>query len=1006
MRNLFLKTLSTICILIITLSVFTITPYVRSEALRYAVITPKVNVRNAPSLSADIVYVIEEKGEFLITQETKDADGKLWYKIKVKENLEGFIASWVTDRIKTIQVETEVKGKIAIIDSGVRIRTEPSTNSEIKLVVKERVEKEIYAEIKDSSNQLWYKIKLNDGSFGWVASWVVELKVKVENTKSASTKLIIIDPPLVNLRKGPGLKYELVTAITSHLETRGLYEATDENGKIWYMIKLPNGIEGWVAGWVVTVKEYSEEKIPLTNKVAIIDPIVNVRQIPSIQGKIIDVIRKSGEFQILYQAKDVNGKIWYEIKLSSGTGWVAGWVIQVKSKSGGSETKESVNIRKGPGTNYEKIFELSANSEIDIIGSAYISSGEYWLAIQAQGKKGWVLSSLISSIDRGSLVSIEKVGTTFSIPQNVNIDTYEGPDKSYNKKETIDYKTGVISITGIAKNFQNEIWFQIKGVKLDECWVESQSISLFLKEKEYKQHKIVSLSWTLKPKGITLSVSFEEDGTYKFDSYILDNPLRFVIDIKDSILFQKDYSEEINKENILKVRATQFSVNPNIVRIVLDLKKNLKYIVTKEKGKLLIELSDYSEYSGPRLFINGIEIENNLLLKYHNNILYVPLYIFSNMTGGTLSWDEKNKEAVLKLYNKEYRFKPENQYVFIKSLEHQSRLAINAPIIVLNDTLYVGVSDCEKIFSLTYSNFSNLHYLDNTISGIHLKDSQAGKILTLEFSLPPKCELKEDGKTLKIMNFNTILGNQVKIPDDELITKVTSNKRGQNQQSESTIYLNISKYPKYDSVLLPDNHQFVLTLKPDKGRGVADKLIIIDPGHGAFSEDGYYDTGAIGPTGLLESMVNLKVALKLRELLEKEGARVILTREKEQDEKSPTLEKRIENANKSGADLFISIHQNASINQEANGSEVYYFNDNSSPLAELILESLHAKIGLTSRGVKKRGFAVTKEITTMPSILVECAFISNPAEEKLLGSDNFLNLIAEGLLSGIKKFFE
>ncbi|HXK69754.1 MAG TPA: N-acetylmuramoyl-L-alanine amidase [Caldisericia bacterium] len=1007
MKKFLLRVISILCIVIISFPVICSFQYniVECETLKYAVITPKVNIRNAPSLSADVVFVIEEKGEFLITREMNDVEGKLWYKIKLRENLEGFVASWVIDRVKTVQTETEVKGKFAIIESGVRIRREPSTDSEIKLVVKERVEKEIYAEIKDSQNQLWYKIKLNDGSFGWVASWVVEIKVSVEDKKSASTKLIIVDPP-VNLRKGPGLKHEIVATITSHLETRGIYEAKDEFEKIWYMIKLPNSVEGWIASWVATVKEYSEEKTPVSDKVAIIDPIVNIRDAPSIQSKIIAVIESRSEFPILNQGKDVNGKIWYEIKLSNSTGWVASWVIQVKSNKGEAETNDSVNVRKGPGTNFEKLFEMPANSEVTILGSAYISSGEYWLAIQSQGKKGWVLSSLISSIKKDNLVSIEKVGVTFSIPHNIIIEVFEGPDKSYKRKGTLDSKFGVITIVGVANNLQNELWYQIKGSKFDESWVDSLSIISFLEVKEYKQHKITSLSWAIKTKGITLSITFDEDDTYEFNNFILDNPLRFVIDIKNSILFQKDYSEEINKESITKVKASQFSVNPNIVRIVLDLEKNLSYVVTKEKGKLVIELTDYSEYSGPRLFIGGVEIENNLLLKNYNNVLYVPLYIFSNMTGGIISWEEKSKEAIFKLYNKEYRFKPDDMYVFIKGPEHESRLEINNPITIINDTLYISVSDCSKIFSLTYSNFNNLHYLDNNITGISVNKAKEGKILTLEYALPVKIELKENDNILNVINKNTILGNSIKIPDDEVLLKIISNKRNLNQQAESIIQLNISKFPRYESAFLYNNHQLIMTLKSGKSKGIDGKLIIVDAGHGAFSEDGYYDTGAIGPTGLLESVVNLKIAIKLKELLEKEGAKVILTREKEQDKSSPTLEKRIEDANKSGADLFISIHQNASVEQKAGGTEVYYYNDSSSPIAQFILDTLCSKIGLVSRGVKKRGFAVVQEITVMPSILVECAFISNPAEEKLLGSDSFINLIAEGLLAGIKKFFE
>ena len=146
------------------------------------------------------------------------------------------------------------------------------------------------------------------------------------------------------------------------------------------------------------------------------------------------------------------------------------------------------------------------------------------------------------------------------------------------------------------------------------------------------------------------------------------------------------------------------------------------------------------------------------------------------MTGGIISWEEKSKEAIFKLYNKEYRFKPDDMYVFIKGPEHESRLEINNPITIINDTLYISVSDCSKIFSLTYSNFNNLHYLDNNITGISVNKAKEGKILTLEYALPVKIELKENDNILNVINKNTILGNSIKIPDDEVLLKIISNK--------------------------------------------------------------------------------------------------------------------------------------------------------------------------------------------------------------------------------------
>jgi N-acetylmuramoyl-L-alanine amidase len=194
-------------------------------------------------------------------------------------------------------------------------------------------------------------------------------------------------------------------------------------------------------------------------------------------------------------------------------------------------------------------------------------------------------------------------------------------------------------------------------------------------------------------------------------------------------------------------------------------------------------------------------------------------------------------------------------------------------------------------------------------------------------------------------------------------------------------------------------------MKSDQQKGLKDRTIILDPGHGSFTQDGYYDAGAIGPTGLLESAVNLKIALKLKTLLEEKGAVVIITRSQEQDKQSPTLKDRIKDANASGADLFLSIHQNASINHKLKGIQSFFWNNSSAKIASLLASSISKSTGLSINKVAKRSFAVTENITSMPSLLIETACLSNPEEEKMLQSDNFLLLIAEGLTNGIEQFF-
>jgi len=214
--------------------------------------------------------------------------------------------------------------------------------------------------------------------------------------------------------------------------------------------------------------------------------------------------------------------------------------------------------------------------------------------------------------------------------------------------------------------------------------------------------------------------------------------------------------------------------------------------------------------------------------------------------------------------------------------------------------------------------------------------------------------------------------------------------------------------------------------------------IVIDPGHGG------HDTGTIGPTGLCEKDVVLDVALRLKKMLEaKTGAEVVMTRS---DDTFIPLEERTAIANEKAADLFISVHANASRDKRARGIETYYLNFTSSPEAlELAArenattqESVHElqdmikKIALTekieesqdfalqiqrevftrlrkatgqqkNRGIKKAPFVVLIG-AKMPSILAEVSFLTNPQDERLLKKADHRERIAEALYRGIEQY--
>lgn len=181
--------------------------------------------------------------------------------------------------------------------------------------------------------------------------------------------------------------------------------------------------------------------------------------------------------------------------------------------------------------------------------------------------------------------------------------------------------------------------------------------------------------------------------------------------------------------------------------------------------------------------------------------------------------------------------------------------------------------------------------------------------------------------------------------------------------------------------------------QPLKGR-----IIAIDPGHGGS------DPGAVGPGGTFEKDVVLDVALKLGQLLEDAGARVIMTRI---DDRYVSIFDRPVVAEMVKADILLSIHCNSYEGEAARGVETLYsplFLENFR-LAQAVQTELVSKLQLNDRGLRPRTNLAVLNGTSMPSILVEVGFISHPVEEKMLSSPEFRGKVADSLFGGIVRFF-
>jgi N-acetylmuramoyl-L-alanine amidase len=220
--------------------------------------------------------------------------------------------------------------------------------------------------------------------------------------------------------------------------------------------------------------------------------------------------------------------------------------------------------------------------------------------------------------------------------------------------------------------------------------------------------------------------------------------------------------------------------------------------------------------------------------------------------------------------------------------------------------------------------------------------------------------------------------------------------------------------------------------------------VVIDPGHGGDVDvEGVRGPGARGPAGTFEKNITLTVARLLKSALEARlGVRALLTRE---DDRTVYLDERAAFANNNKADLFISLHLNASVSQKPSGAEVFFLSldgyspearrvaqmegavlptatggdrtiemmlwemaqlqhlEQSAVVAGLVEQTLRTRVKMSPRAIQQAPFRVLVG-ANMPAVLVELGFISNPEEEKLLGAQAYQLRLVDGLVDAVGRY--
>ena len=194
---------------------------------------------------------------------------------------------------------------------------------------------------------------------------------------------------------------------------------------------------------------------------------------------------------------------------------------------------------------------------------------------------------------------------------------------------------------------------------------------------------------------------------------------------------------------------------------------------------------------------------------------------------------------------------------------------------------------------------------------------------------------------------------------------------------------------------------------------VSGKVVILDAGHGTPDE------GAESNNGTTEAEINLKIALKVQNLLEQTGCTVLLTRSDEngiydsgsqtiKQKKVSDIKNRVKIGNESSADIFVSIHLNKISEKQYWGWQTFYKNEKeeSKELATYIQNGLNESIQKENKRTPKTidNVYIIKNVE-IPTTIVECGFLSNPEEERILKEDEYQNKLAWGIYTGIMDYF-
>lgn len=491
------------------------------------------------------------------------------------------------------------------------------------------------------------------------------------------------------------------------------------------------------------------------------------------------------------------------------------------------------------------------------------------------------------------------------------------------------------------------------------------------------QAKIIGFSYDVvngKP-----SIVLKGDSSLEYIAEQSGDKDKIVLDIKGQVAIENN-ALYIYDDFIEKAVMGSIQQDPPLSRVVIDLKSDVPYEITRSEDKSTIFVSFLNALKDVTVDAGDREVTVNLVTTQSTGINY---FFLSNPDRLVLDIED----ALLLASQPEL---PENNYIEKIRL---GQFAVNPNTVRVVFDLKTDIN--YQVFQ-DKNNISVIFSEVNTVKKIDVESGESSSAIRIAADGDIGYEIKADraNKQLRLIIPGVavdkkLLENDILDVNDGIVNNVELKKIKGSKNYDLQIIINLNFFTSFELATTPPSSEIELVIYKSP---LQNKIIVVDPGHGGSDPGASY-----GNTQ--EKDLTLDIGLKVRNLLEQSGAKVLMTRDKDI---SVNLYTRAGIANEINADLFISVHINAGDNASASGTETLYYPDpEKKALAQAIQKALVKSIGLADRGIVERpGLVVTRE-TRMPSALAEVAFITNNNDRMLLLTDDFRQKAAEGIVNGI-----